>query len=171
MSLAKQQLETMGPVTPLQIVQEKVASMKALVRLDLASAVTVRTHTTLKILLSIFQSAFFPPLSWISMWENHFGEWNIFCQPSHAPAYMQLVDQPCQRWDLPGPFLTSPCLFAGKNACHFVLKISTLFLGESWIRSIWHASTWCWGALLYGFFPSYWRKSCATIMWIKYQTA
>ena len=60
MSLAKQQLETMGPVTPLQIVQEKVASMKALVRLDLASAVTVRTQALLKILLNIFQSAFFP---------------------------------------------------------------------------------------------------------------
>ena len=61
MSLAKQQLETTGPVTPLQIVQEKVASMKALVRLDLASAVTVRTHSTdLKILNVSFKVHFFP---------------------------------------------------------------------------------------------------------------
>ena len=90
---------TMELAIPKMTVPIEVVLLKDLVQADLECVAIVSCLLKLKTIF-LLHSRFLH--SWVYLWKNYIGKWNLLFKSCHTCQNMQLINQPHQRWYLPG---------------------------------------------------------------------
>ena len=118
---------TMELAIPKMTVPIEVVLLKDLVQADLECVAIVSCLLKLKTIFLLHSRLLH---SWVYLWKNYIGKWNLLFKSCHTCQNMQLINQPHQRWYLPGSHFHHLKHSAWKSAKMFHLNFYAKKLPE-----------------------------------------